>query len=114
MASHPKNPPRSSGSSLSIRKVITSRRSRNATAPLSGDRFDIAAKESGGVGRFSEGCKRPVACRKFAGAELIRSPLVTAPPYQRSNELTRKGSAPVVAGAAVLSTTTLVPTRARL
>ena len=74
-------------------------------------------KRAGGARRFSEGCKRPVARRKFAGAEFIRSPLVTAPPYQRSNELTRKGSAPVVAGAAgaaVLSTTTLVPTRARL
>ncbi len=85
-------------------------------AASSGDQFDLAAKTKEGA---AKGDSRKDASGRWLAVNCRRRNLsgrreLLGPPYQRTKEFTRKGSAPVVAGAAVLSTTTLVPTRARL
>src|ERR1700722_19774041 len=99
-----------------MRKVRPSRRSRAQLRSASSDRFDLAAKRKTQEreGRFSEGCRPPAASRILPAPKFIRSRRVIGPSHQRRREFTRKGNALVEAGVAVLSTTTLVPTRARL
>ena len=96
--------------------VCPSRRSeRNCAALRRSIRSRRGTKETGArraiLGRMQAAGGSPQICRRRTSSGRRD---VTGPSYQRSRELTRKGSAPVAAGAAVLSTTTLVPTRARL
>jgi hypothetical protein len=107
MSSHQRNPLRSSRTFvLDAQGLPTSKILSAAALPFGC--FSISPEDGGGAcGAISEGCKRPVARRKLPAP----SPRVLGVPYQRTKEFTWEGSVPVEA---VLSTTTLVPTRARL
>jgi hypothetical protein len=79
-----------------------------ATAVLYFERLIRSCRETGTQCEGVDLRKAPTGAGALQIAEAMRMP------YQRSKEFMRDGSALAEAGALVLSTMTLVPTRARL